>query len=998
MTVEKSHWCGTILSFLLISSVCLAHTGPYDSPVLVSKVTQQSMGSPNVDPNDSTKAFAAKLIGAQTEVERERILDENRQLLTPELTRLFLEQGRSFFRTGNLPEAILNFQVAKIIFGKIDDKLGVAQVLTTLGNIYRIQGKDAIALLHLREAATLHEVLGNKQGLFFSLLNIVMIDISQNNYDPTNLNRLSALAEESKNDQWIALSLSQSGMMQLLHGDYALSLRSHQKSLGLYERSGATEGVAFALHAIGILQRVYGNYEQALEYFQKSLALTESLRRKDLAPRSLSSIGAVYELLGNHVEALDYHQKSLSAGEFSGSQFWTIFSLNSIGEIYRAQGQFSKALTHLEMALKLSEQLGYKDRIAYVSLSIGDINYVRGDHVQALELAERAIAIARETSSRDALWKALTLAGKAYSGLNQKEKARQLLEEATNTVELLRSNVAGQELRAAYFATVQKPYEVYIDLLMQRHKQNPREGFDVLALQINERSLARSLVETLNEARSDIRHGVDAVLLERERALQRQLNMRAARQMRLSPADPESAAVRKEMSALTTEYQQVAANIRQSSPRYAALTQPVPLTMAQIQKQLLDPDTALLEYSMGESRSYLWLVTSTSHESFELPKRAELEASVRRVVQLVNDGKRWATDPQINSRYHDEATKLSRMLLPPELMSKLKAKRLLIVGDGALQYLPVGALPNLKSERLDFRLANGQKSVGNAPPLLVDHEVVTLPSASTLAVLRRETANRAQGVKTVAVIADPVFQENDERVISKKSAQTLRATAAEVEKNSSRTVLERALEFHAGETVREGVQIRRLPFTRFEAESILGTVPAQQGLKAIDFRANRETATSAELSQYRYVHFATHAILNSEHPELSGIVLSLVNEEGKPVDGFLRLHDIYNLNLPADLVVLSACQTGLGKEIRGEGLVGLTRGFMYAGAPRVLASLWKVDDAATAELMKRFYAAMLKDNLRPAAALRRAKVEMWRQKRWQAPFYWAAFELQGEWQ
>ncbi len=151
------------------------------------------------------------------------------------------------------------------------------------------------------------------------------------------------------------------------------------------------------------------------------------------------------------------------------------------------------------------------------------------------------------------------------------------------------------------------------------------------------------------------------------------------------------------------------------------------------------------------------------------------------------------------------------------------------------------------------------------------------------------------------------------------------------------------------------------------------------------------------MSQYRIIHFATHGLLNSEHPELSGIVLSLVNENGQPVNGFLRLNEIYNLNLSADLVVLSACQTALGKEVKGEGLIGLTRGFMYAGSPRVVASLWKVDDVATAELMKLFYQKMLREQMRPAAALRAAKVEMWQQKRWNAPFYWAAFEIQGEW-
>jgi CHAT domain-containing protein len=188
----------------------------------------------------------------------------------------------------------------------------------------------------------------------------------------------------------------------------------------------------------------------------------------------------------------------------------------------------------------------------------------------------------------------------------------------------------------------------------------------------------------------------------------------------------------------------------------------------------------------------------------------------------------------------------------------------------------------------------------------------------------------------------------------------------------------------------------RLRATRREAEGIV-TLAREKSLKAVDFQANRATATSAELSQYRLLHFATHGLLNSQHPELSGVVLSLVDEQGRPQDGFLRLHEIYNLKLGADLVVLSACQTALGKEIKGEGLVRLTRGFMYAGVPRVVASLWRVPDKATAELMKRFYQGMLREGLTPAAALRAAQVSLWKERRWRQPYYWAAFVLQGEW-
>jgi CHAT domain-containing protein len=189
----------------------------------------------------------------------------------------------------------------------------------------------------------------------------------------------------------------------------------------------------------------------------------------------------------------------------------------------------------------------------------------------------------------------------------------------------------------------------------------------------------------------------------------------------------------------------------------------------------------------------------------------------------------------------------------------------------------------------------------------------------------------------------------------------------------------------------------RLRSSRVEAEGIAALVRESERLKALDFQASRATAMSEEMSHYRIVHFATHGLLNSRAPELSGVVLSLVDERGRSQNGFLRLHDVYNLKLGADLVVLSGCQTALGKMIRGEGLVGLTRGFMYAGAPRVVASLWRVPDKPTAELMNHFYKGMLVDGLRPAAALRAAQVKMSRGKRWQAPYFWAAFVLQGEW-
>jgi CHAT domain-containing protein len=448
---------------------------------------------------------------------------------------------------------------------------------------------------------------------------------------------------------------------------------------------------------------------------------------------------------------------------------------------------------------------------------------------------------------------------------------------------------------------------------------------------------------------------------------------------------------------LTAEYDEIEAQIRASSPRYAGLTQPSPLDLRQIQEQVLDSDTLLLEYALGEDRSFLWAVTESESVSFVLPKRSEIEQAARDVYELLtvrNKNPKGEKEPEAEARiararaeYAEAAMHLSRMVLGP-VLPLLNHKRLLIVSDGGLQYIPFAVLPVPRQESIS-RLA--------AQPLVVQCEIVNVPSASTLAVLRRDLAGREPAPKAVAVLADPVFDGKDPRVPTHRKISRDGATDGVVSyKRDLPTQLERS--WGDIDSTEHGWYIPRLPFSRREAATIIADAPRGSSFRAVDFNANRATATNPELAQYRIVHFATHGVLDSHTPALSGIVLSLVDQHGKPQDGFLRLWDIYNLHLPAELVVLSACQTALGKEIKGEGLVGLTRGFMYAGAARVMASLWQVDDVATSELMAQFYKGVLKNALPPAAALRVAQVNMWKQKRWQAdPYFWGAFQLQGEW-
>ena len=564
--------------------------------------------------------------------------------------------------------------------------------------------------------------------------------------------------------------------------------------------------------------------------------------------------------------------------------------------------------------------------------------------------------------------------------------------EALDVIEFLRGKVAGGQLRAAFLATAQEYYEFNIDLLMLSHRQRPSEGHNEVALETNERAIARSLLESLSEARADIRGGVDAPLLERERELERRLvDLTAAQAQLLSGqhTEAQAAQINKAIEATIAQYNEVQAQIRASSPRYAALTQPLPLKLKEIQRQTLDDNTLLLEYALGKERSYLWAVTSSSITSHELPKRAEIEVAVRRVYASFSIGGGAPT----SQRGAEASRALSRMLLGP-VAGQLGTRRLLIVPTGVLQYLPFGALPvpetrrqGDKETRRQGDKTNPQSAIRNpqsSTPLIADHEIVNLPSASTLAVLRRELSDRAPAAKQIAVLADPVFDLTDPRV---KAGVEGKAPGDQ----GDRVQLERAAR-GSGLTVFD-----RLRSTRGEAEEIIALARGGEKLIALDFEASRAMATSEQLTQYRVVHLATHGLLNSQHPELSGLVFSLVDERGQPQNGFLRAHEVYNLKLGADLVALSGCQTALGKEVKGEGLISLTRGFMYAGAPRVLASLWRVPDRATGELMKRFYHGLLVEGQSAAAALRAAQITVRKEKRWASPYYWAAFVLQGEW-
>ena len=791
------------------------------------------------------------------------------------------------------------------------------------------------------------------------------------------------------------------------------ALDEYLQVLPIFRDLGDRQGEAHTLINIGSLYTSLGESSTSVNLYTQALSLCQQLKNRDCEATAIAGVGRGQYALGDKQKAIDNYNQTLliyREMEFPRGESTALFYL---AVAYSDLGKRQKALDYFTQVLAVSRKAGFRDAEVATLNRLGVLCSDLGDPQRAIELFNQALSLSRLIDSPSEEANALYNIAGYESKRGDLEAARVRLESVLGIIESLRSKVAGEELRSSYFATVQEFYEYYVDLLMRLHKQQPSKGYDAAAIQGSERARARSLLELLAEAHADIRQGVDAKLVDSERSLRRQLNDAARQQMQLpsSPqSDEQAQTIGKRIESLTTELQQVEAQIRQTSPRYAALTQPQPLTLKQIQTQVLDEDTILLEYSLGKDRSYLWAVTTTSITSFELPKREEIEALARQVYSQLSTDKDWDTKTGARQRElrrekaevlsgPSAAAGLSRMLLDP-VLSQLGNKRLLVVADGALQYIPFAALPVPvgSGPRMPGEISRKRKSTANKyQPLVVEHEIVSLPSASTIAVLRKEVKDRKPADKMVAILADPVFESDDERL-----GKVLNAPAGP-SLNSLPVVRNRELplgmERAATESGLKGAQMRipRLHATRDEAKQILSLVPQGQSKGSFDFDASRQTATSGELSKYRYVHFATHGFLDSLHPELSGLVLSMVDEKGNAQNGFLRAHEIFNLKLPAELVVLSACQTGLGKEIRGEGLVSLTRGFMYAGAPRVVVSLWNVNDHATAELMARFYRGMLRDDLRPAAALRAAQISLMNERKWKSPFYWAAFTVQGEW-
>lgn len=883
-----------------------------EKPYFVAKIrndlglTLQALG----ETQTAKKIFEQNLAEA-----RARKDDENMHVAMHNLARLDQDSGDS--------RLAIQLYEESLSLSRSDDTR--ASTLAGLGMAYHYAGQDEKSLATLNRSLSEWRALGDQDGEATVLNDLALVysDLSRPQQAIDAMNEALSKKRTLADDAGVASILQAFGGIYQQMGDYDRAEAYFNEALEILNKFDDQIAQALVHHSLGVLEMNRHEPARALRQFDQVSPVLEKFGRRDAQVTLLSNEGNA--LLGQRqlqdAEA-KFQQAIVIAGQIQNSGGKAL-ALHGLGSVYEAMGRLDLALATYRRSLEM-----------WCSL-------------QRVDGQSKALSLISRVERKQA-------------------KLEAAIKDATESVRLLesqRSTISSEDLRAYYVASMSSPYDNLITALMDMHRTYPKQGWDVRAFEASENARARSLLDLLTQSHANPK-GVDTALLASDRAAERDLTAKAAQLQKTAADSADHKRLQLEIEELTAERERNRAAIRAASGNCSTLTPAQPLTLSQIRNQVLDGETILLDYVLGEERSYLFVVTRDAFTAHELAKRGEMESAAR---DLSSDLEAYQPD-RTDLRGH--ATALSKLLLQP-IATEIGDKRLVIVASGELAQVPFAMLP----------------APSTGQPLVTTNEIVTQPSASTLAVIRYVRAKRKKATKELAVIADPVIDRSDERMHDVKSSVPVSDNgASEVLRSATRSMS------------RDGAGLIRLKHAAEEAQAILALSSPNRSLSLQGFEANKPNVLDGRLVDYRIIHFATHGLADVTHPQLSGLVLSLYSDKGQPIDGFLDLSSIFDMNLSADLVVLSACQTGQGKLVGSEGVVGLTRGFLYAGARGVVASLWSVDDEATSEVMKRFYRAMLgRVHATPAAALRQAQISMLRDSRWQDPYYWAAFTMQGEW-
>lgn len=903
-----------------------------------------------------------------------------------------LKQGRLLLRRGQANQALSLLQTALKSFKEANNSKGEAAANDALGDLYARQGQYSIALGYYTSAHQAFKAAAQKQGAAESIFGV-----PDNEYN--------------------------AALMLAKIGDTNFRMGKTTEATLAYTQMNVTKPGEKPLPTATATAEATPTPAPKKPSFKD--ALKGSLVGVTKATVSKLPGGAILQTVQATIEL--YRQCILYSTYQLGMGRLDYFNNN----LDSSKQHFDAALTVASLPIS---SFGQSRRVrAAARTSLGDIALRQQRYDDAVKLYTEAVKGATKDKRLDLIWPAQRGLGRgrwlqasqerdAQKAAKGREDAIASYRDALRTIETIRQgSLRADEARSTFLTTTKGVYDEASSMLAEMALINASAGGSPLTGQslvyasesfnIVEQGRARSLLEMLGEAGANITEGVPPELLKRKQEnLERQQEI-AETLNGIAPPEGEKPDVKKleaELETLSADYDSIENQIRANSPRYSALTAPQPLTLAEVQQKVLDDKTALLEYNLSDEQSYLWAATQSGVSLYRLPARALVNQQAQDLrAQLIPprlQRRIVGVDVAANTRglglsaapltegapgFASASNALYKMVVEPAAPA-IGDMRLLVIADGALNYVPFEALVT----------TSGGTNYASLSYLVKSHEIIYAPSASVVAVVRQ--MNKKSTEKGVLVVADPVFNSSDPRAQSAASTVTTTTAATPNSGGQAGNIgLASALADISGEqpaSQGKSLELARLSGTRTEATRIAQMARTTGSTTDVwlDLEANEEVLSSRDLKKYRIIHIATHGLLDAERPQFTGLVFSLVGN--KSSDGFLRSDEIFNLNFNGPLVMLSACETGLGKEKRGEGIIGLTRAFMYAGAPTVGVSLWSVADQSTADLMASFYKRLLASpDVSPSTAMRAAQMEMIVGKRYNAPYYWAPFVLVGDW-
>ena len=820
-----------------------------------------------------------------------------------------------------------------------------AEALQARGEALDFAGERAKSDDYLLRARDLFEIAKDINGQAQALLILASHDLFSGERQMQGLHSAAQamqLWSSVGNNYGIARIRHYLGTFAVANGEFDTAQCNYMASRPVFRKIGNTDDEGIVLNGLGWVSGEVGDWENSLQYYESARAAFSSLHDQHGQIAAIKGVGRALIATKNLKSLVSLYQSEMRLAREAGDRDAMWMALEDMATAHETERKYKQAEAFYLRSLKGYRGINDVHKEGEVLIRLGHLQAIQREYPSAIASLELARRLTEQTNELEETAKIQYELASVYLLMNRPQDALAAIEKTIDIIEKQRVSISQFDSRASYFDSVHQYYSLYVQILMLLEQQQPGAGFAEKAFDASERSKVRSLLDLVTTSSQDA--PCDQLLAEQ-----------------LNPEKYEEDDVKRVNLATTAS---------------AGST----LTMAEVQEQLEDDDTVLAEYALGDEKSYLWIIGKHSVSSHELPPGAKIKKLVetyrRSLLPPTLKAGESAADYQaraklVDNQLHASARQLSRLLLGP--LTQVKAKRILIVPDGSLQYLPFASLPL-------------PGATGRDKPLISAQEIVTLPSASVLAGLRRAAENKSPPTATAAIFADPVFEPDDPRV----SGVRVPAKSASRDRPASLT--------RAIQDLGKGTYIPRLPASRNEAKAI-ATVLRPQDPKgvhvALDFDANRNYVLTEGLTRFRLLHFATHGLVDTRYPERSGLILSLIDRRGRKDDGYLRLSDVYKLKLSADLVVLSACESALGQDLSSEGIIGLPRAFLHAGAKGVIASLWKVNDEATAKLMANLYARIERGET-PSSALRSAQLDMAKDDQWSKPYYWAAFVLQGD--